>query len=235
MNLQIFQNIRQNQSNQRILPIFFSRINTKLKWKFYISFQFKWTTFSTMHSLYKQPRIYGSKNHIFIQRKFTKYYSSVIGLHFLYNLQWKLINLINGWFGKFAIFLRWSAHKRTIFVDDSQEKNLTHDISWILYIRTFKCCPMHGILFQWCWSGCVQCGFVCCVKAEKSIFSLYYYEKGWNFFNLKKICQEFFFSFLIRFYFKMVIYLQIKMRFFTMCRVLKSMLLLRPTFISLMF
>lgn len=79
------------------------------------------------HYPYKKPLSVNSKNHTFSIEEFLKYEYFPFEKHFWDKKPLESCNLINGWFRKFAILLRHSPYKRTISIDDYQEKKLTND------------------------------------------------------------------------------------------------------------
>lgn len=75
----------------------------------------------------KRRLIINAENHIFMHRNVPKYDYFHIHHHFGHKCRCEFFIFIDGWFGKFAILFRWTAHKRTILIDDDHEKNLTYD------------------------------------------------------------------------------------------------------------
>lgn len=105
-----------------------------------------------------RPLTINSKNHIFLHTKLSKYDYSLVGHHVRHKVSRKNFSFIDGWFGKFAILFRQSTHKRTILVDDYQEKNLTNDICGCHAFEHVGVDRCEGIYFNGTWieNGCVQ-------------------------------------------------------------------------------
>lgn len=90
-------------------------------------FEWKNNTYLATHWPYKRPLTIISENQILMHIITAKYDYSLIEHHFWHKYPQEFCIFIDGWFRKFAILFQESPHKRTIFVDDYQEKNLTND------------------------------------------------------------------------------------------------------------